>query len=243
MTHAKPHRRNKDGGFTLLEVLIAVAILAVSLTSLMGSQMSAMSATAYARDISAIALLAEQQLIEIEFKHRVDGWITSDQTYEGNFGDEGYDDVEWTCTVYYIELPEYSQLVDSKEGIDEASGKQKDNIMDSGEQAFAGLGMVWSIVKVAIESSIRKVDCTVKWQQGPIEDEFTVQTFWTDPGALQRLPGAGGEFTDADDNSGANEEGGSTGGSTGGGGRGGGGATLPPSMGGTSSTAPSMGGK
>ena len=58
-------RAKADSGFTLLEVLVAVAILALSLTSLLGSQIESMQATRYARQISAAAFLAEYQLIEI----------------------------------------------------------------------------------------------------------------------------------------------------------------------------------
>lgn len=220
---AAPRPRAGDSGFTLLEVLIAVAILAVSLSSLMGSQMNSMAATRYARDITAAALLAEHQIVELEFFHRQEGWVSSDVEYEGDFSEQGYDDMKWACTVHFIELPEYNQLIEAKEGVDEAAGEDGDNVMDAGDQAFGALGMVWPIVKAAIENSIRKVDCKVTWKNGALDEEFTVQTFWTDPAALQQLPGAGGEFTDEDDNSGdeeAGEEGGESG--PGGGGRGGG---------------------
>lgn len=240
-------------GFTLLEVLIAVAILAISMSSLMGSQINAMAATRYARDITAIALLAENQLIELEFRHRKEGWTNSDVEVDGDFSEHGYDHVDWQCTIHFIELPEYNQLLEAKEGADDISGAGDDNIMDTGDQAFAGLGLVWGLIKSAIENSIRKVDCTLTWQQGNIPQEFTIQTFWTDPAGLQQLPEAGGEFTDEDDPSGASEEGpGGSGGPSGGpsggggrgggrGGRGGGGATLPPSMGGSGGG--NMGGK
>jgi type II secretion system protein I len=223
-----------EAGFTLLEVLIAVAILAVSLSSLMASQFQSIAATRYARDISAAALLAEYQIVELEFRHRREGWVTSDVEYDGTFADQGYRDITWTCTVHFIELPEYNQLIEAKQGADEIDGKAGDNVMDAGDQAFGALGMVWPIVKTAIENSIRKVDCTVRWTSGAIDQEFTVQTFWTDPMALQRLPGAGGEFSDADDNSGAqpgdDSSGGGAGGTAGGGREGG--RTRVPAVGG-----------
>jgi type II secretion system protein I len=238
---ARGRRVGGASGFTLLEVLIAVAILSVSLSSLMASQINSMAATRYARDISAIALLAEYQLIEIEFQQRKEGFVNSDVELEGDFSDHGYDDVEWKCTVHFVELPEYNQMMEAKEGVDEVTGKEDDNVIDTGDQAFAGLGMVWPIVKAAIENSIRKVDCTITWQQGNIAQEYTVQTFWTNPAALLNLPGAGGEVTDADDpaNTGEESESGGKPGS-------GGGGMTPPSRGG--STAPSggtasMGGK
>lgn len=234
-------RRQADDGFTLLEVLIAVAILAISLSSLMGSQLSSMAATRYARDISAAALLAEYQIVELEFVHRTEGWVNSDVEYEGSFDDHGYPDMDWVCTVHFIELPEYNQLIEAKEGADEAAGQDGDNIMDAGDQAMGALGMVWPIVKTAIENSIRKVDCTVSWKNGTIAEEFQVQTFWTDPNALQQLPGAGGEFSEDDDDSGTEDPtdpGGS--GSTSGGSGGASGGRPRPGLGGPGMN---MGGK
>lgn len=192
-------------GFTLLEVLIAVAILAVVMTSMLASQLNSMQATRYARDITAAALLAENVIVNLEFEHRQEGWVSSDQEFEGDFSDQGYPDMDWVCTVHFIELPEYNQLLEAKEGADEVSGSSDDNVVDAGDQAFGALGMVWPIVKAAIENSIRKVDCTVKWKQGKLEHEFVLQTFWTDPAALLQLPGAGGEFTEEDDNSGSED--------------------------------------
>lgn len=218
-------------GFTLLEVLVAVAILAIMLTSLLGSQLNSIQATRYARDISVAALLAEWQIIELENQVRKEGFVNSDVEVEGDFADLGWDEFEWACTVHFVELPDYNQLVEAKEGADDESGKKDDNMVDAGDQMFGALGLVWPMVKEAIEGSIRKVTCTVFWKTGTIEYEYDVQTFWTNPEALKQLPGAGGEFTDADDQSEGEP------GSEGGGGRpgGGGGGGRPPSMGGGTS--------
>jgi type II secretion system protein I len=224
-----PHRRL--AGFTLLEVLVAVAILAIMLTSLLGSQLNSMQATRYARDISVAALLAEWQLIELETQVRKEGFVRSDVELDGDFAEQGWDQFEWACTVHFVELPDYNQIVEAKEDSDEASGAKDDNLVSAGDQMFSALGLVWPIVKNAIESSIRKVTCTITWTSGNIEQEYDVQTFWTDPAGMTALPGAGGEFTDADDPSGTEGEGEGSGRPGGGG--------LPPSMGG--STAPSGG--
>src|SRR5690606_37718888 len=101
------NRRGGGGGFTLLEVLLAVAILAISLTSLLSSQMAALRATRYARGVSVAAFLAESKLIDIEWELRKDGWGDNDKEFEGDFSEEGWPDARYTCLVDMIELPDY----------------------------------------------------------------------------------------------------------------------------------------
>lgn len=211
-------RQPAQSGFTLLEVLIAVAILALSLTSLLGSQIDSLRATRYAQGLTAAAFLAEYQLNEIETIQNKEGWQTSDTTYDGSFDEQGWPDISYECIVDFIELPEYNQLVEAKTDAEEAAGEDS-AYMDAGDQAFSAMGMAWPIVKQAIENSIRKASCTVRWQDGKLEHEFEAQTFWTDPQRLKEIPALGGEFTADDDESGSEEEGG--GGSGGSGGAGG----------------------
>lgn len=240
---AKKHKRTRRhpanaAGFTLLEVLVAVAILAMSLTSLLSSQMAGLRATNKARMLSTVAFLAEYQLIEIEWQLKEEGgWGTDDRTFEGDFSDQGWPSVSYQCVVDLIEMPDYTQLQAAADAADtDDGGIGGYDVQDAGETAFDTLGMVWPIVKSAIENSIRKSWCTVRWTlDGEIrksqqddtlcgEDEFqcmSVATFWTDPAALLNLPAAGGEVTEDDD---LRDDGGGGGGAGGGGeGRGGGG--------------------
>ncbi|MCB9715247.1 MAG: prepilin-type N-terminal cleavage/methylation domain-containing protein [Myxococcales bacterium] len=256
-TGVEARGRRPDGarGFTLLEVLVAVAILSLSLTSLLGSQMQAMRATDRARQLSAIAFLAEAQLIEIEWELKRDGWGVDDQTFDGDFSEQGWPDVHYACVVDLIEMPDYNQLVEAKDA-SETDGDD-DYIQDAGDQAFGALGMVWPVVKEAIEQSIRKSSCTVRWNiaqrkgkgnkklDDPVCDEdeldcLTIMTFWTDPAKLDQLPSLGGEVTDEDDPS--TDDGGGGGG--GGSGRGGGQGTGKPGGegSGSSSRIPTVGG-
>lgn len=186
-------------GFTLLEVLVAVAILSLSLTSLLGSQLASMQATKYARQLTAAAFLAEYQLVELEWEQLEEGWQTNDVSYKGNFGDQGWDDIEYECLVDFIELPEYNQMVQAKEAVDQATDGDDAYTQDAADTTFDALGMVWPMIKAAIENSIRRASCTVYWKNGKIDEEFTVVTFWTDPKGLTQLPQMGGEYTGEDD--------------------------------------------
>lgn len=53
-------------GFTLLEVMIAVAVIAMSFTALLSAQSQSLSIAARSRFESAAALLARQKLAELE---------------------------------------------------------------------------------------------------------------------------------------------------------------------------------
>ena len=52
----------------MLEVLVAVAILSISLSSLLSSQMASLRATDQARQLSSVAFLAEGQRGDIEWE-------------------------------------------------------------------------------------------------------------------------------------------------------------------------------
>jgi len=243
-------RSEAAAGFTLLEVMVAVAILSISLTSLLSSQMASLRATDQARQLSSVAFLAEAQLIEMEWQLEQDGWSQDDQVFEGDFADQGWPAVEYICVTDVIELPDYNELVQAK---DAADTDGNDFVQDAGDQAFGMLGMAWPIIKGAIEQSIRKAWCTVRWspdgERAKLSDEWmcedaeneclTIATFWTDPAALDQLPTMGGAVGDDEDgDDGGMDDGG--GGDRGGGDRGGG----PPSSGrgkGQSAQPPGMG--
>jgi hypothetical protein len=98
-------------------------------------------------------------------------------------------------------------------------------MMSAGGQAFGAAGMVWPMIKAAIENSVRKASCKAIWTDGVQEHVVEVQTFWTDMNGLTSMPGMGGEFTGADDES---SEGAGTPGTGAGTGAGGGAAPARP---------------
>ncbi len=234
-------------GFTLLEVLVAVAILSISLTSLLTSQMNALRATRYAQSITAMAFLAESKLIDIEWqiKEFEDGWGDNDKEFEGDFSEEGWPEVTYKCVADMIEMPDYSVLQRSADAADNAETQESGiDTQDVGEQAFDSLGMVWPIIKEAIERAIRKAHCTVYWKDGNIEQDFRVDTFWTDPAALTQLPALGGEEGEEGDTEDGEDGDGSAPGGGGGAGGGAPGGRTPGGGGGIGGPAniPSRGG-
>lgn len=106
--------------FTLLEVIIALAILAVGLTVLVGAQATAVTMTAEADRIRVATLLADEKMAEAQLRLEQEGWTEADIEEDGDFadfGDEDFrgdslrlelgdslDDYHWAYTVRRIEL-------------------------------------------------------------------------------------------------------------------------------------------
>jgi general secretion pathway protein I len=85
-------------GFTLLEVMIAVALIAISLTTLLGSQAQSVSYANSAKFETMAALLAQSKMSEITIQ--LADSLSSDS---GDFGDD-YPGYAWEATVSDITI-------------------------------------------------------------------------------------------------------------------------------------------
>lgn len=72
-THSSTRKRGARG-FTLLEVLVAVAILGLGLTAILSAQFSAVSGTAHARHMSVATGLARCKMTEVEQQLLIEGF-------------------------------------------------------------------------------------------------------------------------------------------------------------------------
>ena len=82
-------------GFTLLEVMVSLALLAAALMAVADLAGSALRNHAYARDLSAATLLARGKMAELEQKYQDEGFKDFDQDEHGDFAEEGRADITW----------------------------------------------------------------------------------------------------------------------------------------------------
>ena len=92
----------KNGGFTFLEVMIAITIIAIAVTAILGNQSQSISLANEAKFGTTAAFLAQKKLGETIFQERFD--LTRDS---GDFGEEfpGY---TWEATVDDVEHDEFN---------------------------------------------------------------------------------------------------------------------------------------
>jgi len=100
-------------GFTLLEVMIAVAIIAIALMAVLGSQSQGLSLAGESRFNRTAALLAQEKMAEIEAVKDL-GDLNSDS---GDFGDEfpGY---TWQLSMHDILFDGAEKISDRLKQID-----------------------------------------------------------------------------------------------------------------------------
>jgi general secretion pathway protein I len=103
-------RATQTRGFTLVEVMSALAILALGLTVLLQSTAKTIREAEASRMRGIAAALARNALWEVEEKLRKDGFQETDQSSEGDFDAEGWPQIKWKADVRKVELPSPEQL-------------------------------------------------------------------------------------------------------------------------------------
>jgi general secretion pathway protein I len=119
-------------GFTLLEVMVAVAMLALSLTAMAAINANSFAASNYARGVTVATFLARSKMLDIELELQEDGFGSDEQTFDGDFSDEGFPGVTWQAVARPVEV-DVTPLVESFLG-GEVSAESLPNQM----QAFLG---------------------------------------------------------------------------------------------------------
>lgn len=209
----RPRIGGRSRGFTLLEVMVAVAILATALSAIFSSQAGLVAATNQAKRLSIATSLVRCRMTEIEDRLRTDGFPLADEDEEGECcedpdGDEAYESFSCRWRIESVELP-------SVEAIQTAAGDAMAN-MDAipgagvvgedpaaqadamGDQASAmmggGIAMLYPLVSEVLKASIRRITVEVVWHEGQEEDKVDAVQYVTLPTqgqeAAQGLPAA-----------------------------------------------------
>jgi len=206
--------RRFGGGFTLLEVMLALAILSITLVGLLGRTTGNVRLTQEVAMRGTVATLARGQMYEIEDQLLREGFQELNVTLDDDFGDQGWPEVRWQAVIEKIELPGLSSLQalqegggegeDSAAGGEQAGGGLLGSFMSMGAGAGAGGGgedtsadasfisSQFELLRQVLEASIRKVTLTMTWEVGKEEQTMVVACYFTDPAAIQQvLPGVG----------------------------------------------------
>lgn len=177
-----PAGRRSAGGFTLLEVMVALAILAASLVVVSEVVGGALRNHQRARQLDVATGLARAKLVQLQAEFERKGFRDFDETDDGTFEPEGHPEVRWKLEV---KRPGVGLGPDAVLGA-LAGGKTLQDLMPPPDQApqlapFQGMiqaslqGLLTRIGE-QLKKGVREVRLTVSWQGGARVESFDVVT-------------------------------------------------------------------
>ena len=201
-------------GFTLLEVMVALSILAVTLVAISGINANSFESSNYARAITVATMLARGKMIDIEMQVQKDGFSESDKDYKGDFSEEGYKTMKWEALVRPVEIDvnkllgpllggdteiagdklpdEFKAMIAGLEGssVDEVSGQQQELGQVQDLIQNGGIELVFKQVGETLSNSIREITLEIKWgRKGIDEESIRFVQYVTTNGRLSIRPG------------------------------------------------------
>ena len=215
MTGMRHSNATRQTGFTLLEVMIALAILVTALVVVAQANMDATQDASRAKMLTVATMLARAKMNEIEFDLKHDGFSDFEEEECGDFGDDEYGGLakfKWCYTVEKIELPENLDLQSmlGGQGADEEGeegsspsgpgaggplsgmlGMLGGGALGGGASPMAGmaaslLASQFGIIRNVIEQAIRRIILTVTWPEGAHDKSLTLVLYITDPDVVER---------------------------------------------------------
>ncbi|MDO8527621.1 MAG: prepilin-type N-terminal cleavage/methylation domain-containing protein [Deltaproteobacteria bacterium] len=145
-------------GFSLLEVMVAVAILAFSLLTLINFQGQSMFVVGRAEKLTLATFLAGEKVAEainvIEKEQAQQGVFSEDKSDGGTF-DKPYDNFKWSWHMRKVEIP-----------------------VPVSEDASPMMAMV-KMVTDQIKDQVRELKVTVSWENLGKEQSFDIVTHLT----------------------------------------------------------------
>jgi type II secretion system protein I len=177
-------RRLKAAGFTLLEVMVALAILSMTLVVLLRIVTNNVRATNHAKMTTTATFLARAKMVEVEDLVLDNGFSEEDESESGNFKDMGSPAFRWEYVIERIDLPTDMAQKTQAQAQDQSQNAKDPMSMMSG---FLG-GMMSSFiepVRIGLQESVRKVTVRVLWDEnGRPNQSMEVVQYLTDPAKL-----------------------------------------------------------
>jgi general secretion pathway protein I len=189
----RPRRLSRRAsGFTLLEVMIAVAILSMTLVTLLSIVTSNIRATRHARLTTIGTFLARGKMIDLEDQVLETGFSNSDESAQGTFKQQEHPEFRWDSLIERVELPADAALKQRDDAQDKAKDSTNPMSMISG---FLG-GMMSSFIepiRLGLQEAVRRVTVHVTWDEtGRPSQSIEVVQYLADPSKLDAALTGGG---------------------------------------------------
>jgi prepilin-type N-terminal cleavage/methylation domain-containing protein len=192
-------------GFTLLEVMVSLSILALAMVTIAGVNATAFESSNYAKYITVATLLGRGKMLDVEEQLRKDGFGDLDKEYDGDFSAEGHPNITWRAACREVEV-DVNQLLaglfggevqtdalpgqiqdflgamrgeGSDQLVDSVAGSDLSKVMGGG-----GLELILKQVGDTLSKSIREITLEITWKDGPYNESVKFVQYVTTSGRL-----------------------------------------------------------
>ncbi len=171
--------KQSQRGFTLLEIMIAMAILSISLLALYTSTGNSLRISGQAEATDNATQLARKKMTEILMSLDEDiarGAFPEEKEENGTF-DKPFEQYKWSYVIKKVEIPVLKPPGEEAAG---TVGEEKKEGAAGGEKTTAGLenaaANMAQMVTKKISESIREVKLTISWGDAEDDEEKVVIT-------------------------------------------------------------------
>lgn len=144
-----------------------MAIMLMALTAILSVESGSINATARAKQMNVVAMLAKNTMVETEYKIEGKPFSEVKKEDQGTF-EAPFQDYRWQTKISEIEFP-------SILGGGGKSGQGGDN--GSQDETTA---MFAKLITNFLSKALREVSVTILWKKGSSEQKFSVSTYWVD---------------------------------------------------------------
>lgn len=186
-------------GFTLLEVVVALAILSLTLMAIFDINAGAIANHAYTKRLTVATLLARSKMIDLEQQLHDKGFSADDDDDSGDFSDEGWPSFKWRARIIAPKTQGLSPqqliaaLFNVPMGEDAGDlgplsalfggGKDSKDKGPAGQSPLAALGPAASLAQGQftqmvdqLTKAVREVHLTVTWKDGKNTESLDLVT-------------------------------------------------------------------
>jgi len=195
-------RAHHERGFSLLEVMIAMAILAGALTWLVVGVSRNIKAENHAKLMTTANFLAREKMVDLEDDLYEKGFGEFEKDQSGVFDDKGFSRFTWKAIVDKVELPSAEQLQTVLSNAQQArqtlqgggtatgdtaalqqqaglgtSGSSSSNPLTAGASAISSQ---FGVIKDVLEQAIRRVTVQIGWYEGRTPVQVELVAYYVD---------------------------------------------------------------
>ncbi len=164
---------SNEQGFTLAEVIIALAILIMGMLSVYAAQGNSVRAMGNSRNTLIVTLLAERIMNEkmLEFEKDLKrGALPEDDLEEDGEFEAPFENFRWKFQVKKVEMPIIGDLQNQQPEAASTTPPSQTAASESDQRSVAQL------ITKKISESVREIRLQIIWEELGVEKDFTLTT-------------------------------------------------------------------